>query len=166
MSIRDLIPFNWRREHDLPVRRVTPEREWPATPFGSDIDRLFESFFGDFPAPWGESSLVPRVNIRETDKNYIVEAEIPGLDEKDLEVVVDRGMLVLRGEKRHERRDEKDGHVRRFECAYGHIERRLPLPDDVIADQAKATYRNGVVTITLARDGSKPAGKRIPVTVD
>jgi HSP20 family protein len=83
----------------------------------------------------------------------VVRVEIPGLESKDLDVQVEEGWLVVRGEKRHEHREER-GHYYLAECAYGWFERAFPLPDEVDATRARARYRHGVLTVRLPKAGS------------
>jgi HSP20 family protein len=107
---------------------------------------------------WGLLS----ADIAETDDDVVVRVEAPGLEEKDFSVTVVDGQLVVRGEKRFEREDKKaEYHL--FESAYGAFERRLPLPCSVKSDQAKARYRNGVLTVRLPR-AEHAKRKRIRVT--
>src|SRR3546814_5339123 len=84
----------------------------------------------------------------ETDKEIRVTAELPGLDEKDVEITVEDGALTLRGEKRSEVEDKDRGYS---ELSYGRFERRIGLPKGVDRDQANATFRNGVLTVTLPK---------------
>lgn len=89
-------------------------------------------------------------DMAETDEEIVVRVEAPGLDEKDLSVVVEAGALVVRGQKRFEREDRRAEYVL-LESAYGAFERRLALPCAVDADRAEAKYRNGVLTVRLPR---------------
>jgi HSP20 family protein len=100
-----------------------------------EMNRLFEDFWRHFddsasPLPTLSSSY-PRVEISETDKELQVHAELPGLDEKDIEVLLDDGVLTLRGEKRSE---SKDTNRRMSERYYGRFERQIALPTDVLED--------------------------------
>lgn len=107
------------------------------------------------PTRWG---LLPAdVETREDD--VVVHLEVPGLDAKDIDVDVVSGMLRIRGEK-HAERSEKRGDFFVSERAYGRFERRIALPCEVDADQARARYRNGVLTLTLPRTEKT---RRIPI---
>ncbi len=145
MAITDLVP--WSRERALDVSRRDD-------PFGSlqrEVQRLFEDFARGFDrgplfAPEG---FAPRIDVRETDDEVLVGAELPGLEEKDFELHLTQDALTIRGEKRHE--EEEKGSVHRFERSYGVFERTLPLPCEVDPEKADATYRNGVLSVTLPK---------------
>ncbi len=89
-------------------------------------------------------------NVAETDDEVIFRIEAPGLDEKDFSVSVVSGQLLVRGQKRYEREDER-AHYHLFESAYGSFERWFELPCAVDAERAKARYRNGVLTVRMPR---------------
>ena len=85
------------------------------------------------------------------------------MDEKDINVSVDNRYLTLRGEKKHENRDEK---AHRMECSYGFFERTLPLPEYAKSQEAKANYKKGVLTIHIPKDPKKEeVGRTIPISV-
>ncbi len=169
MKFKDLIPFNWNREKNVEVRQTSTPSSRQNDVFDSisdDFDQLFRhSLFGR-QQPFGLSldrSLRPSVNVSETSKDIRIEAELPGLDEKDIDVVIENGCLVLRGEKKQECRDDKN-RVHRVECRYGFFERTLPLPDCADTEKSKATYKNGVLRITIPKDRDRVSGKRIPIS--
>ena len=137
----------------------------PFASFRSEFDRLFEDFFGDAsPAtregvPAGQA-LAPRLDIAESEKAFTISAELPGVDEKDLDVTVADGLLTIRGEKRSEAEEKDEAkNFHRVERSYGLYERRLTLPQD--ADQSKidADFRNGVLTVTIPK--SKAASEAV-----
>ena len=169
MNIGDLIPWS-RGGHEVQVRREgAPE---PTLALPSDIDRVFEDFWRRFGLPipqlWDDgdgvgSGLVPRVDVRETDNEVEVVAELPGMDEAGIDVSLAPGMLTIRGEKRSERDEEKEGYVLR-ERSFGRVERVVPLPDGLDLDSAKATFKNGVLTVSIAKTAeARQAVKRIAV---
>jgi HSP20 family protein len=134
------------------------------------IDSVFDDFWRTFNLPmlgdWGggvESVVVPRVDVRETDQEVEVIAELPGMDEEDVDVSVSQGMLTIRGEKTFEREEEDVAYVLR-ECSYGRVERIVPLPDGLDVDSAQATFRNGVLTVRIPKTAeTQQAAKRISV---
>ncbi|HDH51129.1 MAG TPA: Hsp20/alpha crystallin family protein, partial [Nitrospirae bacterium] len=97
MTIRDIVPF---RKKSVPVRR---EGEHPVDRLRSEMDALFDSFFGGFSLDPFEGfrtrSFSPDINVAETDKEIKVSAELPGMDDKDIEVNLNRDSLTIRGEK-------------------------------------------------------------------
>jgi HSP20 family protein len=151
MSVRDLIP--WGRSNN---RAPVPYREDDRHPFLSlhrEMNRLFDDFFRDFdmrlPMMGDANGNWPHLDVSETDKQVTVTAELPGLEEKDVELLLQDGMLTLRGEKRSES-DDKD---RQFSERYwGRFERRIMLDAEVQADKAEARFKNGVLTVTIPKN--------------
>lgn len=168
MAFRDLIPWS-RQENRLPVP-VSAERgrdgdTHPLLSLHREVNRLFDDVFRGFgvPALAGFDRAVgwPHVELGETDKEIRVTAELPGLDEKDVEITVEDGALTLRGEKRSEVEDKDRGYTER---SYGRFERRIGLPQGIDRDHANATFRNGVLTVTLPKtEAANENVRRIPV---
>ncbi len=131
----------------LPTARVS-NRVWR-----SPFDNLFDAFFGDdsrLPVLSGNAVFSPRIDVKEDDNSYEVSAELPGLEEKDIELTVDDGKLVLRGEK-SATSEKKEGQYFRQERTYGRFERAFYLPDGVQDDAIKAKFKNGVLTLHLPK---------------
>lgn len=118
------------------------------TPFTRQMNRLFEDFFGEESAAVAE--WVPAVDVKETDKEVVVRAEIPGIDPKEIEVSVQDNVLTLSGEKSFEEKTEKDN-WHRVERRYGSFSRSIPLPVEVDTEKAAAKADKGVLTIHLAK---------------
>lgn len=131
----------------------------------SEIDTLFDRFFEE---PWRGLAewpfggrFGPRVDLSETEDSFCVTAELPGVDPKDVDISVSGNILTLRGEKKQERQ-EKGRNYYRTERQYGSFQRSIPLPSSVDSDKVEASYKDGVLTITLAkRAEARP--KRITV---
>ena len=148
-----------------PQRYVDPFAEMRA-----EMDRVFNSFlgrgFGRFSAParneWSDE-LVPSIDVRETDTDLVVEAELPGMDEKDVSVTLSNGVLTLKGEKKSEREEKKeDYHL--TERSYGSFQRSFRLGDTIDPDKVTAAFDKGVLKVTLAkRPEAVKAEKRIPI---
>ncbi len=101
-------------------------------------------------------------DVEETDKEIVVRVEAPGMEKRDCEITIDGGTLYVRGEKRFERATQNSTyHI--MERAYGSFERAIPLPRNVDADKAEASYTNGVLTIHLPKSGAEK-GHMIPVS--
>lgn len=151
MTINDLVPWKWG-EKKVPVRREVEEN--PFYMMQREMDRLFNGFFDrNFEmTPFGESfgAFTPSVDVTENDKELTVSAELPGLAEKDIEVSLTRDVLTIRGEKKAEKEDKGDNYYR-MERSYGSFQRSIPLPTRVDADKVDATFKNGVLTITLPK---------------
>ncbi len=151
----------------LPVP-VTQRKTIPARPstdiFSSlqrEIERVFDSFTRDWPSLDSKASgLTPSMDIAETDKEIEITAELPGLEEKDVQVNVADDLLTIKGEKRAEK-EEKDKNYHRIERSYGSFYRSLQLPSGVNADAISATLKNGVLKVTV----TKPAAAQ-PKKID
>jgi len=130
--------------------------------FQQDFNDLFRSFF-DRPAAFLDedsnvitSQWVPSVNIRENDKEFIISADLPGVNAKDVEVSMDNGILSIKGERKLEKSEDYNGY-HRTECTHGSFHRRFSLPDSADPDKIIAKDRDGVLTITMAkRETTKP----------
>lgn len=166
MAFRDLIPWS-RQENRLPVP-VDAERDRSDHPLISlhrEVNRLFDDVFrgfgGSTAGAFDRIAGWPSVELGETDAEIRVTAELPGLDEKDVEITVEDSMLTLRGEKRSEVEDKDRGYSER---SYGRFERRIGLPKTIERDKANATFRNGVLTVTLPKTAAANENvRRIPV---
>ena len=160
MNVRDLIPWS-RNEERLPVAR-RDERSDPVSTLRSDIDRLFDQAFGSFGLPsFASTPSWPNIEVRRKDGELLVTAEVPGMSEDDIELSLDDGMLVIRGERRSEDGDEASGYSERF---YGQFERRMSLPQGIQEDKVSAEFRDGVLRIHLPHDEQMSlSGRRIPI---
>jgi HSP20 family protein len=134
----------------------------PFTAMRREMDRLFDEFRGVRGGLY-ETGFAPAVNVRQTDSGIEVTAELPGIDEKNVEVSVADNIMTIRGEKREEK-EEKEGGWQISERSFGSFVRTIPLPAEVDEDKASAQFKNGVLTVTLpiAADAERKA-KRIEV---
>jgi HSP20 family protein len=115
-----------------------------------------DEFFTDWPRLRRASVTEPSVDITETDDEYRVRAELPGVAKDDVTVEFENGVLCIRGEKKS-RRDEKLERGRRIECSYGTFSRSFTLPQDADPDQISAEFRDGVLDVAITkRPESKP----------
>lgn len=166
----------------VPARATAPvAASQPWRPFESlrrEVDRLFEDFGrGFWRPPFGRSLFdiepfvqqefawpkTPAVDIVENDDAFLVSAEVPGLEEKDIDVSVTDGMLTIKGEKHEEREEKKKGYHLR-ERSFGSFERRFRLPEDVDADRIDASFAKGVLKVTLPKKRqARKAGRQIKV---
>lgn len=122
--------------------------------FGSlqrEINRVFDSFTRGWPSlDFGTTDLAPSMDIAETDKDIEITAELPGLEEKDVQVNIADDVLTIKGEKKAEK-EEKGKNYHRIERSYGSFYRSLQLPAGVNADAIKATLKNGVLKVTVTK---------------
>jgi len=138
----------------------------PTGALRNEIDRLFDSFMRD---PWGaldwplagRRAWSPAIDVAESEKEFTVRAEIPGIDPKDLEVSITGNQLVLSGEKK-ESTEKKGKDFYQSESRYGSFRRVVPLPQTVDVEKAEAECSNGVITIRLQKVQTQPP-KRIEV---
>lgn len=129
------------------------EGDQPLSTLQREMNRLFDDFFTRdyFVEPFrGMGEWRPALDIAETDTAVVVKAELPGLDSKDVEVSLSGDVLTIKGDKKEEK-EEKTKSFHRVERTYGSFQRSVRLPSAVRADQVDATFRNGVLTITLPK---------------
>lgn len=127
-----------------------------------EVNRVFDQMFGArIPASLG--SFAPSIDMRETEQGLTLTAELPGLEEKDVELTLEGDLLTLSGEKCQERSEDKEGmHI--SERSYGSFRRAIRLPWPAEPARANATFEKGVLTVTLPRPPeAKAATKRIPI---
>ena len=163
----------------LPIRREKTEpsmgRGWPFESLRQEIDRLFDDFGLGFwrPSPlrrsfWAEPLLqremtwpaMPAVDVIEGEKAYQLTAELPGMDEKAIEVKVTDGNLTIKGEKKEEKEEkEKDYYLR--ERHFGSFERSFNVPESVDLSKIEASFKKGVLTVMLPKkaEAQKPEKK-------
>ena len=133
------------------------------TPFGGDFDRFFNRMMRNWPFGWSEPAAssepralrafehMPNVEVKENDKSYTVSVELPGLDEKDVKVVVENDVLTVTGEKKLER-------------TYGSFTRAFTLPADADRNTVTARFAKGLLTLEIAKTVNVPAqGKQIEI---
>jgi HSP20 family protein len=146
MNLKSLIPVGRQRD----VARV----DHPFFSLQREIDRLFDDFTRGFPSfgTLGDSvnKMLPTMDVSETDKEIEITAELPGLEEKDVQVNLADNVLTIRGEKKAEKEEtEKD--YRLLERSYGSFERSLELPENVDAGAIKATIDKGVLKVVVPK---------------
>jgi HSP20 family protein len=122
---------------------------------------IFDRFFEDqrFPALFGEESAwVPAFDVMETEKEYVVKAELPGINVKDLEVTLSDGILTVKGEKTQEK-EEKNENYHRVERSYGSFHRSFRIPEKILTDKVDAAYKNGILKLTIPKAEASEAKK-------
>ncbi len=151
----------------LDVRR---EWEHPYASFQREMNRLFDNFFSGFGlsswAPFERGvtqTFTPKVDVSETEKEIRISAELPGMEEKDVDVSLTRDALTIKGEKKSETEDKGKDYYR-VERSYGSFTRTIPLPVEVDADKVEATFKKGVLDITLPKTAKAiEETKKVPV---
>lgn len=159
MKMKDLIPWREREplvEVDRPFMRLRHE-----------MNRMFDDFMNEFdlPAVWGEGApFYPRVDVKDTGKEVVVTAELPGMDRENVELLLEEHVLTIKGEKKQETKEEKDNYFR-MERSYGSFSRSIALPADFVDEEAiSADFKDGVLRVTLPKlPEVQTAAKRIPL---
>lgn len=119
-----------------------------------DLERLFTApYEGNDESRSSVVDWVPAVDIKEEDKQFVLHADLPGVDPKDIEVTLEQGVLTLRGRRASESREEKEG-FRRVERVTGEFYRRFSLPDTTDSQAVKAKHVNGVLEIVIPKQPS------------
>ena len=121
--------------------------------FQDEMKQVFDRFFGEEEGDQSNvvtSQWTPRVDVKEQDKRFVILADIPGVDPKDIEVSMDKGILTIRGERQSETKDQ-NGKLTRIERSYGAFYRRFALPDSADAEGISATGKHGVLEISIPK---------------
>ena len=150
MNLRSLIPVG--RD-----RGLVGTGYQPFASLRREIDRLFDDFTRGFPA-MTSPDLTPTLDVTETDKELEITAELPGLEEKDVQINMSDNLLTIRGEKKAEK-EQKDKNYRLVERSYGSFERTLELPEGVSSDAIKANITKGVLKVTIPKPAPAQAKK-------
>jgi HSP20 family protein len=131
------------------------------------MNNLFDSFFSGWPEPRRgllEGEWAPSVDVAETNGDITVTAELPGVKQEEVEISITDDVLTLKGEKKEEK-EVKEKNYHRIERSYGSFQRSIGLPTGVQADKAKATYKDGILSITVPKvEEAKP--KQIKIDVE
>lgn len=174
MDFKKLVPWNWFADEEGGEGKIIPiqhsEQHIPGMPLQplqqlqGEIDRMFNNFFRGFSPPFAgfgnipslrlpgmaEGVLKPTLDISSSDKEYTISVEVPGVTEKDVKIEVVNNNLTITGEKKQEK-EEKDKNFYRVERSYGSFQRVLSLPEDAEQDKIKATFKQGVLSLTIPR---------------
>lgn len=131
----------------------------------NEMDRLFRSYLpteNDNEMSSSVCDWTPAVDVKEEDERFVILADIPGVEPKDIEVHMDKGILTIKGERKSEAREEHNGY-KRVERVYGSFFRRFTMPDTADADNIKAESKNGVLQITIPKKAAEQP-RRIQVS--
>ena len=158
MNLKSLIP--WKRE-DQPLARRSEDTD-PFLQVQRRMNGLFDEFFGRSPSDmWNgmNGAFAPQIELSETGKEVRVAAELPGLDEKDVEVTLSGDLLTIKGEKKHEQEEEK-GDYYHSERTYGYFQRSVQLPQGIDAEKAKAKFKKGVLKVSIPKKPDAQSNRR------
>jgi len=128
------------------------------------FEKQMNRIFNDFPFRWDFSNgnFSPRINVFEDDKNLIVEAEIPGMEKKDVKVTLHNDVLTISGERKRETKAEKENYLH-LESSYGSFNRSINLPVEVDSEKVDASFKNGLLKIQLLKVNPKDISKTIEI---
>jgi HSP20 family protein len=148
--VRDLMRWD-------PFREITSLRD--------EIDRLFDSFFGRQTSMTSrEGFWVPAIDVEETDSEYIVKAEVPGLKKDEVKISISNDTLTISGERKMEK-EEKGKTYHKIEMNYGKFERTIRFPGEVLADKAKASYKDGILSVSVPKS-EKAKVKELEIQIE
>lgn len=152
MSVRNIVP--WGPRNAVPA--TSENAQHPVMSLQREMNRLFDDVFRGFdtgfPTLFGSDAVRatwPRLEVTDDDKEVRIVAELPGVDKKDVELLLDDGVLTIRGEKRSENEDAKRQFSERY---YGKFERRVQLGYDIDEDNIRANYRDGLLEVVLPKN--------------
>ncbi len=161
MNVRDLVPWSRGDRERSPATRS--DSLSPVMSLHREMNRLFDDMFRGFDDSrfFGAHGGWPSLDVEETEREYRVTAELPGLEERDVEVLLQDGLLTVRGEKKIESENRHRTHSERF---YGRFERQISLDRDVDENAVSATFKNGVLTVMVPKNAqAMERAKRIPI---
>jgi len=127
-----------------------------------EMNRFFDEFFGEHRRGLAEGAWLPAVDVSETDGALVVRAELPGMSHEDIELNVQDNVLTLKGEKKQETQEEKEN-FHRLERSYGSFTRSFTLPAGVKQEDIKASFKDGVLEVTMPKVEEAKA-KKIAIT--
>ena len=156
MAIEMWRPFGMTVERSQPSRNLSDLQ--------SEMNRLFDGVFGHPASVASERLWMPRCDLWETNDDLVVTFELPGVSEKDVTVSITGDLLTVKGERRWTDQAQEDRSYHRVERAYGKFERSLQVSVPVQPNKVKATYRDGMLTVTLPKaEDVKPRDIKIDI---
>jgi len=164
MKINTLLPTT--------SKKTQSEEDHPFYSLQRQMNTLFDDFFRGFDVmprgfyTRGVGSFMPTVDVKETDKEFLIKAELPGVDEKDIEVTVTKDHVTIKGEKKEEKENKGESYYY-MERSYGSFHRVIPLDEETESGKAQATFKNGVLNITVPKiQSTKAKSTKVPIKAD
>jgi HSP20 family protein len=152
MAVKDFLPTIWHRDM-MPSKRQDDD---PLYALQQDMNRIFDDFFANFPLSAGVGlsgrlgEFSPSIDIKESEREVTIKVELPGVDEKDIDVALTNDMLTIEGEKKEEKEEKGKGYYH-AERTYGSFRRMLQLPAGIDSKKAEASFKKGVLTIKVPK---------------
>lgn len=160
--IQNLLP-TVRRKNDAARRQA---QEYPFWPIQREVNRLFNDFFRDFGLEPFESvreyGFEPNIDVWEDDKKIYIKAELPGLDEKDIDVTITPEALTIRGEKKEDKEEKGNDYLYK-ETLCGFFQRSIALPEGINQEKVEARFKNGVLDVEIPWLEGSRTGKKIAI---
>lgn len=157
MELNDLVPFRHRRRQAARSGALSPFER-----MHEEMDRLFDDFLPQFSTSRDGDvrfGALASVDLSETDEALHVTADLPGMEDDDIDVTLRDGALIIRGERKHEAEEKKKNYYR-TERAYGAFSRTVPLPCEVDEEGVEAKFKKGVLTVQLPKSQSARESER------
>ncbi|HPK53612.1 MAG TPA: Hsp20/alpha crystallin family protein [Smithellaceae bacterium] len=161
MKVKNLLPAVARKNQD--------EDNHPFYSLQREMNNLFDDFFRGFDIssrgfyPKAQMNFIPSVDVKESEKEFIIRAELPGVNENEIEVTVADDTVVIKGEKKEEKED-KGKNCYYMERSYGSFHRVIPLATETESGKAEASFKNGVLNITIPKSRTvKAKGIKVPI---
>lgn len=178
MNLIRFNPTRWFNNNEEDDKALAVRRRGASSrdAFHSEVDRMFDDFFTSFGLPpmpllrsriGGEDVMLkPSLDLGASDKEYTITVELPGVDEKDISIDVNKTTLTISGEKKQEfeDKDEKKG-MYRVERSYGAFQRTIALPEDANIDGIKASFDKGILCVTIQRTEAMST-KKVAISKD
>jgi HSP20 family protein len=154
----------WELTTWKPFRELAPFKDFER--MRREMDRLWDSFFegGLRKRTEGAGEWLPSLDVAETKNEIVVKAEVAGMDPKDIDISLSDGVLTIKGEKKQEK-EEKEADYHLTERSYGSFTRLVQLPKEVQSDKISASYKNGILKITLPKS-EEAKKKEIKIKVE
>lgn len=154
--------LHWKSSNSVPVSH-SGNRLSPLFSLRNEINRLFDDMFSISHSPFAQPDkavfTVPAVDISEDENGYKIQAELPGLDAKQVDVSIANGFLTIKGEKIEKNEEKSKNYIRR-ESSVGLFQRVIALPDSIDEEKTQATFKHGVLTIEIPRKANAETGTR------
>ena len=161
MKVKNLLP--------AVSRKGKAEDYHPFYSLQREMNSLFDDFFRGFDitprgfAVEGLGTFSPSIDVKESEKDFMIRAELPGVDEKDVEVTVTNDTVTIKGEKKEEKEDKGENYYY-MERSYGSFNRVIPLTEEIESDKAEAGFKNGVLNIKIPKSQkAKAKGTKVPI---
>jgi HSP20 family protein len=171
MKMQDLMLDNWFKDEERVFKNKSLGFYIPLYKMRKDMDNMFYDFLTSYDEFWPGSDdmgsfFTPKSDVIETKNEYRISMDMPGVEEENVDLSLDNGVLKITGKKEQEK-ETKDAKVHRIERYYGNFKKVIQLPDNVLKDKVEAHFKNGVLKVIIPKtEESKQEVKKIKVIAD